>query len=69
MSASHPSQQAFEAAKKAFKQSLKDENLFGKLLATTSIEQVYEAVQDIQASAHVERRLRHLGKIRTFIEK
>nr|CDP24564.1 Putative protein of unknown function [Podospora anserina S mat+] len=53
MSASHPSQQAFEAAKKAFKQSLKDENLFGKLLATTSIEQVYEAVQDIQASAHV----------------
>ncbi|KAK0714452.1 hypothetical protein B0T21DRAFT_375908 [Apiosordaria backusii] len=69
MSAPHPSQQAFEAAKNAFKQSLKDENLFGKLLATTSVEQVYEAVQDIQASAHVERRLRHLGKIRTFIEK
>ncbi|KAK4180618.1 hypothetical protein QBC36DRAFT_297422 [Triangularia setosa] len=69
MSAPHPSQQAFKAAKNAFKQSLKDENLFGKLLATTSVEQVYEAVQDIQASAHVERRLRHLGKIRTFIER
>lgn len=69
MSAPDPSQQAFEAAKNAFKQSLKDENLFRELLATTSVEQVYKAAEDAQAKPYADRRLRHTAKIRSFIDK
>ncbi|KAK4244292.1 hypothetical protein C7999DRAFT_44010 [Corynascus novoguineensis] len=69
MSAHDPSQQAFEAAKNAFKQSLKDENLFRELLATTSVEQVYKAAEDAQAKPYADKRLRHTAKIRGFIDK
>jgi hypothetical protein len=69
MSAPDPSQQAFESAKNAFKQSLKDDKLFGELLATTSVEQVYKAAEDAQAKPYAEQRLRHTAKIRGFIDK
>ncbi len=69
MSSPDPSQQAFEAAKNAFRQSLKDENLFRELLATTNVEQVYKAAEDALATPYADRRLRHTAKIRTFIDK
>ncbi|KAH6626209.1 hypothetical protein B0J18DRAFT_443769 [Chaetomium sp. MPI-SDFR-AT-0129] len=69
MSGPDPSQQAFEAAKNTFRQSLKDENLFKELLATTSVEQVYKAAEDAQAKPYADRRLRHMAKIRGFIDK
>jgi len=69
MSTNHPSQQAFEAAKNDFRRRLGDEKVFRDLLSTTSIEQVWKAVEDVQAKPYAEKRLRHLARIRGFLDK
>jgi hypothetical protein len=69
MSAFDPSQHAFEAAKSAFRKSLKDEQLFKDILATTSIDGVWKAVKEVQAKQDSERRLGHMAKIKGFLEK
>ncbi|KAL2130484.1 hypothetical protein VTI74DRAFT_6338 [Chaetomium olivicolor] len=69
MSANDPSQKAFEAARDGFKRRLGDESLFRNLLNTTSIEQVWKMVEDVQAEPHAGRRLRHLAGMRRFFDK
>jgi len=64
-----PSQQAFETAKNAFRKSLKDEALFRDILETASIEKVWEAAKAVQAKQDAEKRLRHMAKIRGFLDK
>ena len=63
------SQQAFDAAKDEFKKNLKDDKLFKELLATTSVDQVWKAITDIQAVPHAEKRLRHMAKTKRFIQR
>jgi len=69
MSTLDPSQKAFEAAKNAFRKSLNDEKLFKDLMETTSIQGVWKAARDVQAKQDAERRLRHMAKIKTFLDK
>lgn len=69
MSTFDASQQAFEAAKIAFKKSLKDEKMFKDLLETTTIEGVWKAAKEVQAKQDSERRLRHMAKIKSFLGK
>jgi hypothetical protein len=69
MSTADASQQAFDTAKKSFRQSLKDEAVFRDILETTSIEKVWQAVQAVQAKQDNEKRLRNMAKIRGFLDK
>lgn len=43
-----PIQAAFESAKREFQASLRDDGLYDKILQTTSIEQVYDATDELQ---------------------
>lgn len=69
MSTLGASQQAFEAAKNAFRNSLKDEKLFKDLLAATDVEVVWQEVKKLQAKQESQSRLRRLGKIQSFLDK
>ncbi|GKT97339.1 hypothetical protein Ct61P_15189 [Colletotrichum tofieldiae] len=69
MSTFDPARQAFENAKAAFRAKLKDKDLFQQLLQTTSIEQVWQTTNEIQTRQEVEKRMRFMGKIKTFLDK
>ncbi|KAH8668654.1 hypothetical protein BX600DRAFT_538673 [Xylariales sp. PMI_506] len=64
-----PILEAFEAAKRSFRDSLTDPSLFDDILRTTTADQVYDATEKLQAKLGSEGRLRHLGKIRPFLER
>ncbi|KAI0198370.1 hypothetical protein F4808DRAFT_462839 [Astrocystis sublimbata] len=68
MSSFDPSALAFEPAKKRLKNILNDDDLFKKLSATT-IEQVWETIKEVQKKPYAEQRMRHLGKIKSFLGK
>lgn len=69
MATLNPSQQAFEVAKRTFRKSLKDDNLFEDLLRSTSIENVWDEIRRLQDKQGVEQRLRRLNKIKSFLNK
>lgn len=69
MATSDPSQQAFEIAKSAFKKRLKDDTLFEDLLQTTSIENVWQAIEELQERQDAKRRIRRTEKINSFLGK
>ena len=63
-----PIQTAFESAIQDFRTRLKNEELYREILQTTSIEQVYDATDKLQAEQAETGRLRHLSKIEPFLE-
>lgn len=67
--ASDVSQQAFEAAKKAFRKDLKDDKLYQDILRTDSIDKLFEAIEKLQVTQDAERRLRRIGKMKSILDK
>lgn len=61
------SQEAFEKAKNKFRKDLGDKDLYQELLQTTSIDQVWQTIRQIQVKQDSEKRLRHLNKIGRFL--
>lgn len=59
----------FERAIGEFKKNLKDEALYKEILATTSINQVYDLAEQIQTEQGKTGHLRHLSKIKKYLEK
>ncbi len=59
----------FEKAIVEFKKNLKDETLYNEILATTSIDQVYDLAEHIQTEQGKTGHLRHLSKIRKYLER
>jgi hypothetical protein len=64
-----PIQVAFERATQEFKDSLNDDTLYGEILQTTSIEQVYDATDKIQKEQAEKGHLRHLSKISPYLNR
>ncbi|KAF3009103.1 hypothetical protein E8E14_009642 [Neopestalotiopsis sp. 37M] len=66
---SNPIGEAFESAKREFKNELDDEKLYHDILQTTSIDQVYEAMNKLQAEQLRTGGLRHLAKIGPYLTR
>ncbi|ETS84159.1 hypothetical protein PFICI_02184 [Pestalotiopsis fici W106-1] len=62
-----PINDAFERAKREFKDELNDEELYREILQTTSIDQVYDATDKLQAEQLKTGHLRHLAKIEPYL--
>ncbi|UPL01667.1 hypothetical protein LCI18_012601 [Fusarium solani-melongenae] len=60
---------AFESAIQGFKNNLKDPSLYDQILQTTSIDQVYDATDQLQKEQSKTGRLRHLSKIEPFLDR
>jgi hypothetical protein len=63
-----PLQQAFETAVQEFKSNLNDDPLFSEILATTTIDQVYDATDKLQQEQVKQGHLRHLAKIKPYLD-
>lgn len=61
-----PIQVAFQSVINDFKTKLQDDKLYGDLLKTTSIDEVYDATDKLQATPG---HLRHLSKIGPYLER
>ncbi|KAL9096860.1 MAG: hypothetical protein Q9165_000824 [Trypethelium subeluteriae] len=66
--ADDPVQQAFENTAQDFKSNLKDDELYKEILKSTSIDEVYNATDKLQAEQAKKGHLRHLSKIGPFLE-
>ncbi|KAJ0164775.1 hypothetical protein CTA2_230, partial [Colletotrichum tanaceti] len=64
-----PVQQAFKTAIQDFKSNLKNEELYRKILETTSIDQVYDATDSLQKEQAKTGHLRHLSKIDVYLRR
>jgi hypothetical protein len=64
-----PIQTSFEAAMNSFKADLKDRQVYNDLLQTTTIDQVYDATDEIQKKQGKEGHLRHLSKISPYLQR
>ncbi|RSL59358.1 hypothetical protein CEP54_007309 [Fusarium duplospermum] len=62
-------QHAFDSAIQKFKDDLKNPELYGKILQTTSIGQVYDGIDELQKEQSKNGRLRHLSKIEPFLDR
>ncbi|KAI8718204.1 NACHT domain-containing protein [Fusarium sp. LHS14.1] len=60
---------AFNSAIQDFKNNLKDPGLYDQILQTTSIDQVYDATDQLQKGQSKTGRLRHLSKIEPFLDR
>jgi len=63
-----PVQAAFEHAVHDFKKSLGNDELYRKILETTSIEDVYNATDTLQKEQATQGHLRHLSRIDRYLE-
>ncbi|KAF3066317.1 hypothetical protein CFAM422_009491 [Trichoderma lentiforme] len=63
-----PTQIAFAEAIREFKSKLKNDQLYAEILKTKSIDEVYDATDALQAEQAKHGRLRHLSKIKPFLE-
>lgn len=63
-----PSQVAFQSAINGFKSRIKDDKLLAEILKTSSIEEVYDFTDKLQAEQAKNGHLRHLSKIGPFLE-
>ncbi|UKZ82346.1 hypothetical protein TrVFT333_010133 [Trichoderma virens FT-333] len=61
-------QLAFAEAVREFKSKLKNDRLYTDILKTRSIDEVYDATDALQAEQGKQGRLRHLSKIKPFLE-
>lgn len=59
----------FQTVISQFKEKLKDEKLYNEILSTTSIDQVYDATDELQHEQSQKGHLRHLSKIGTYLER
>ncbi|KAK4063518.1 uncharacterized protein Triagg1_9395 [Trichoderma aggressivum f. europaeum] len=59
---------AFAEAVREFKSKLKNDQLYAEILKTKSIDEVYDATDALQAEQAKQGRLRHLSKIKPFLE-
>lgn len=64
-----PAIRGFETAMREFKAKLKDDSMYAELLKTTSIDQVYDLADRIQAEQAKTGLLRHLSKIQKYLER
>jgi hypothetical protein len=64
-----PVEDAFNSAKQAFQMSLADPNLYNEILTATTIADVYKLTTRLQEDAASQARLRHLARIRPFLER
>jgi hypothetical protein len=64
-----PVQAAFEDAIRAFRAELQDDQVYHDMLQVTSIDQVYDATDQIQREQAKEGHLRHLSKISPYLDR
>ncbi|KAM0551841.1 hypothetical protein ACHAPJ_008177 [Fusarium lateritium] len=69
MSTSDPAQAAFNKAIHDFKLGLKDPTLYSEILATTSIDQVYDLTDKLQKDQGRGGHLQNLARIQPFLER
>jgi hypothetical protein len=62
-------QMAFEKSIRDFKANLKDDELYSKILQTTTIDQVYDLTDKLQEEQAKNGHMRHLSKIGPFLER
>lgn len=62
-------QLTFEKSIREFKANLKNDELYNKILQTTSISQVYDLTDKLQEEQAVNGHLRHLSRIGPFLER
>ncbi|KAI0812103.1 NACHT domain protein [Xylaria sp. FL0064] len=64
-----PVQAAFDNAIRDFKAELKDEQVYNELLQITTIDQVYDATDEIQRKQAKQGHLRHLSKVSPYLDR
>lgn len=64
-----PIQTAFQSAIRDFKDRIHDDKLCKKILETTSIDEVYDATDELQKEQAKSGHLRHLSKIGPYLER
>ncbi|KAI1273970.1 NACHT domain protein [Xylaria sp. FL0933] len=64
-----PVQAAFDNAISDFKAELKDEQIYRELLQITTIDQVYDATDEIQRKQAKQGHLRHLSKVSPYLDR
>jgi hypothetical protein len=64
-----PVQLAFEKSIRDFKANLKDDRLYSEILQTSTIDQVYDFTEKLQADQAKDGHMRHLSKIGPFLER
>lgn len=64
-----PAHQAFATAIQYFKANLKDDALYREILNTTSIQQVYDLTDKLQAEQAKKGHLSYLSKIQPFLQR
>ncbi|KAI5458907.1 hypothetical protein BGZ63DRAFT_389893 [Mariannaea sp. PMI_226] len=69
MSSTSPAQQAFEQALQAFRNKVQNPALYEEILRTTTIVDVYKETAKIQARLAPEGKLRHLARIKPFLDR
>lgn len=70
MAASYsPVQTAFDAAIREFKANLNNDKIYSKLMAVTSIDEVYDLTDALQAEQSRKGHLRHLAKIQPYLNR
>ncbi|KAL9115839.1 MAG: hypothetical protein Q9227_000207 [Pyrenula ochraceoflavens] len=63
-----PLQQPFEDVIRAFKSDLNNDSLYGELLKTKTVDEVYDLTDKLQEEQAKKGHLRHLSKIQPFLE-
>lgn len=64
-----PVREAFENAKREFKDSLKNPEIYDEILKTSKIDQVYDFTDKLQDDQAKHGHLRHLSKIQPYLER
>ncbi|KAF5532216.1 NACHT domain-containing protein [Fusarium mexicanum] len=69
MSTSTPAQQALERAQQVFRNKVESPNIYDEILSAGTIEEVYKLTNDIQSKLAPQGKLRHLAKIKPFLDR
>jgi hypothetical protein len=69
MATMHLVQGIFDTAKREFKNGLDNENLFQDILAVTNINQVYDAIEELQDKQRKQDSLRYLARVDPFLKR
>ncbi|KAF5721586.1 NACHT domain-containing protein [Fusarium mundagurra] len=69
MSTNTPAQQALEQAQQAFRSKVESPNIYEEILSAGTIEEVYKLTNDIQSKLAPQGKLRHLAKIKPFLDR
>ncbi|WYZ35798.1 hypothetical protein EsH8_X_000445 [Colletotrichum jinshuiense] len=69
MSTNNTAQQALEEAQQAFRMKIRNSSMYDEVLTTTTVDDVYKAISEIQAKIASKGKLRYLGKIRPFLDR